>query len=514
MGLKEYQKKRSFEETKEPKGSSKKGSSKIKDESFPVFCIQKHDASHLHYDFRLEHKGVLLSWAVPKGPSLNPKDKRLAIQVEDHPFDYRHFEGTIPEGNYGAGTVMIWDEGTYTVLDQTSKKEIEKAIDTGLKKGHLNFILMGKKLQGSYSLVKIKSEKDNQWLLIKGQDEYVETKDVTEQDTSVKTNRNLKEIAETKSKKKVFKSLPRFIKPMLATLVKKPFDDPDWIFETKWDGYRSLAYIDKDITLYSRNEIVFNSLFSPIAKDLENIKAQCILDGEIVILNSEGKSEFQLLQNYQKTKKGNLFYFVFDLLFLNGEDIRNESLIERKEKLKDLLNASSLKWTRFSDHFDEKGKAFFKKAKEYALEGIMAKKKTSTYHSSRSKEWLKIKTEKRQEAIIIGFTEPRGTRKNFGSLLLGAYDKKKQLTFIGHVGTGFTESLLKELYNKMKPLIIEKSSLEKKIKTNMTPTWIKPKLVCEINFSEWTSDGLMRHPSFIGLRIDKEAKQVQKEIAI
>ncbi len=508
MILKKYQQKRSFSQTPEPKGASPT--------SHPnVFCVQMHDASHLHYDFRLEHKGVLLSWAVPKGPSMNPSDKRLAIQVEDHPFEYRNFEGIIPPGNYGAGTVMIWDEGSYSVQDAGNQKELEAAMEKGLKKGHIEIILSGDKLQGAFNLVKMKNS-DNNWLLIKEKDQFAVSIDILAKDHSVRSKRSLDDIASKVSFKKnkaSKQSLPEFTSPMLATLTDSAFDNSDWLFEVKWDGYRTLAYIDNKVVLYSRNKNLFNSTFPSIAKELAKIKINCILDGEVVIVDEKGRSDFQLMQNYQATQKGNLCYYVFDLLFINGEDIRDLPLEERKERLKTLLAAYPLKTVLFSDHIEKKGIPFFEKAQEFNLEGIIAKKKSSIYRSARSKEWLKIKTHYRQEAVIIGFTEPRNSRKHFGALLLGVYENNK-LIYIGHVGTGFTQALLKALYEKMLPLAVDKCPLVKPVKPNMPVTWIKPKLVCEIVFSEWTDSGIMRQPTFKGLRIDKVAKQVKREVSI
>jgi len=298
---------------------------------------------------------------------------------------------------------------------------------------------------------------------------------------------------------------------MLATLVEAPFDDPDWIFETKWDGYRALAYVDEkdNVTLYSRNENIFNANFPPIVQELTHLGAQAILDGEIVILDPHGKSNFQWMQNYQKTHEGALFYYVFDLLFLNGTDLRDLPLLERKEKLRTLLESASLPHIRYSEHIEAKGKAVFKKAEQFHLEGIIAKNGQSTYVSTRSKNWLKIKTHVRQEAVIGGFTTPRGSRDKFGALLLGVYNDKKELQYIGHVGTGFKVQILKDTYAKMKPLIQKESPFSKKIKTNMPATWIKPELVCEVSFSEWTDENMMRHSTFEGLRIDKKVKEVK-----
>lgn len=306
--------------------------------------------------------------------------------------------------------------------------------------------------------------------------------------------------------------LPKFFSPMLATLKEAPFDDSDWLFEIKWDGYRALAFIDHgNVNLYSRNATLFNSLFPKVVKELEIIPALAVLDGELVILDEKGKSDFQLMQNYQRTQKGNLFYNVFDLLFLNGEDLRDKPLIERKKMLQTFLSNYPSKWMCFGDHVEKKGIAFFKEAQKYDVEGIVAKRMQSEYHSARSKEWLKIKVANRQEAVIGGFTRAKGSRKHFGALLLGVYNKNK-FTYIGHVGTGFTEAVLKDLYEKMAPLIVGKSPFDKPVKTNMPATWIKPKLICEVVFTEWTDEGMMRHPAFKGLRIDKKAKEVKREI--
>ncbi len=508
MTLKKYQEKRTFNTTNEPKGKVKKEASS----NLPIFCVQKHDASRLHYDFRLEHKGVLLSWAVPKGPSFNSHDKRLAIMVEDHPFDYHDFEGIIAKGNYGAGTVMLWDEGTYTGKNAKTKKEIEKAIDAGLKKGHLEFILTGTKLQGSFNLIKIKSSK-NEWLMIKGKDEYEKEADLEKLDISVKSKKSLDEIAGGISlkKKKTAKKLPLFFRPMLTTLHKEPFDDPDWLFEIKWDGYRALAFVDNHkVQLYSRNENSFNALFQPIVKELEKVAIQCILDGEVVLLDEKGKSDFQLMQNYQNTGKGNLYFYVFDLLWLEGEDLRELPLTTRKEKLEAFLIAHAFEWVRYSDHIDTKGIFLFKKCRGLKLEGIIAKKKSSAYSSLRSKQWLKIKAINAQEFVIAGFTTPRASRKHFGALLLGVYENNK-LKYAGHVGTGFTQKTLKDLFEKMSPLIVDKCPFDTKIKTNMPATWIKPILVGQVAFTEWTDENILRHPTFLGLRLDKSAKEVKRE---
>lgn len=506
--LKKYTQKRDLKKTPEPSAKKKKTTAE-----FPIFCVQKHDASHLHYDFRLEHKGELLSWAIPKGPSMNPADKRLAVRVEEHPYDYHDFEGIIPKGNYGAGTVMLWDEGFYAAKGAETKKETEKAITKGLKEGRLEFFLSGHKLKGFFALVRMHNDEKN-WLLIKMKDEYATTKNILKQDRSVKSDKTTKQIEnplksslESAPKKK----MPAFIKPMLAKLVDEPFDDPNWIFEIKWDGYRALAFLDKKINLFSRSKQSFLPLYEPIAKELKKIKAQAILDGELVILDKKGKSHFQLMQNYQRTRKGDLYYYVFDLLYLNGRDLRDLPLIERKTLLKELLDKADLDLVRYSDHIVKNGKAFFKKALKSKLEGIMAKASQSIYTSSRSSQWLKIKTQVRQEVVIGGFTEPKGSREKFGALLLGIYDENKDFVYIGHVGGGFDSALLNDLYKKMTPLIQTKCPFSKKPKTNSPATWIKPKLVCEVTFTEWTSGGSLRHPIFVGLRTDKKSTSVKKE---
>lgn len=520
MGLQAYRSKRDFKKTSEPAPRLGHSEANLK------FCIQKHAASHLHYDFRLEHYGVLVSWAVPKGPSLDPKLKRLAIKVEDHPYDYRDFEGIIPEGNYGAGTVMVWDEGYYTVPHAENRKESEKRVEEGLAKGHLEIYLHGTKLQGAFSLIKLKqTDKDNQWLLVKKNDEYASTKEITSLDISAKTNRSLDEIAVKPLKKKVEKSrvpseksfdkIPKNITPMLAQLIDKPFDKENWLFEIKWDGYRALAYIENgQIDLLSRNQNSFSATFPLLIKELKKIKDNCLLDGEIVLLDEKGKSQFQLMQNYQRNKEGVLRYLVFDILYLNGKDLRNNPLVERKELLKEILaRLPENSPIKYSDHVEEKGIAFFKEASKKHLEGIIGKNGQSSYQSKRSGDWVKIKTSLRQEAVIGGFTDPQGARKHFGALLIGLY-QGKDLHYAGKVGGGFNRKLLEDVYKKLEPLIQKECPFTNISKAQSKATWVSPKLVCEISFSEWTKDGLARQPIFQGLRLDKDPKEVIKEVPV
>lgn len=514
--LQSYHAKRQPKETPEPMGG------KSPESIFPLFVVQKHAASHLHYDLRLEAAGVMKSWAIPKGPSLNPKDKRLAMMVEDHPLDYRTFEGVIPPGNYGAGTVMVWDQGSYAIEELNTRRKIEQKLLEGLENGHVDFTLQGDKLKGAFSLIKIRqrgSIKDNSWLLVKKRDDFATEKDVIQLDRSVQSNRTMEEITKgnNPSKKLLEKKTPKskklpMIKPMLATLVDKPFDRQDWIFEIKWDGYRAIAQINEGkVLLYSRNQKSFNDDFPPIAKALIDLDVNsAILDGEVVILDHSGKPNFQSMQNYQRTKEGNIFYYVFDLLYLDKRDLRDLPLIERKQILKKLIPSDSNSVIRFSDHVEERGIAFFKEAFKQKLEGIVGKNGQSSYQMKRSKDWVKIKTHLRQEAVISGFTKPRGSRKKFGALLLGVYEKG-DLIYIGNVGTGFNEKLLTDIYDQLEPLLQTDSSFSIPPKANMPVTWVKPKLVCEVEFTEWTSEGHMRHPTFKGLRTDINAKEVKRE---
>ena len=515
MSLSKYNQKRDFKQTQEPKGKIEKSASKL------VFVVQKHAASHLHYDFRLEMDGVLKSWAVPKGPSMNPDDKRLAMMVEDHPYSYKDFEGTIPAGNYGAGNVIVWDNGTYTPDEPT--ENAEKTLLADLKKGHLSFILKGKKLKGEFSLIKLKGKQENAWLLIKKQDPHATESDILNQNKSVTSSRTLEELEknskkmdEKTSKKKASKNNPAsaeepavFIKPMLANTKEKAFDNADWVFENKYDGYRAVAVINPtDVQLFSRNELSFNASFKPIADELQKIDHIAVLDGEIVVEDENGKANFQLLQNYLKTGFGTLKYYVFDLLNLDGNLITDLSLLERKELLKILFNKYDFTNIFYSEHTVEKGLNQFDLSIKNKGEGIIAKKADSTYiPSKRSSDWLKIKISNEEEAIIIGITEPKKSRKYFGAILLGQYYGKR-LQFIGKCGTGFTDSTLKELYTKLKPHFVNESPLNEKIALRDEIQWVKPKLVCQVKFSEWTNDKHLRHPVYLGLRIDKKATEV------
>lgn len=496
--LKRYTSKRKFKETPEPKAKIHKGrSGELR------FVVQKHAARRLHYDFRLEAEGVLKSWAVPKGPSLDPDVKRLAIMVEDHPYEYRDFEGIIPKG-YGAGTVMVWDQGTYDV-DGMPAKISEEALVKGLEKGEIHFTLKGEKLNGKFVLAKLKKETD-EWILIKSRDAFSSGEEITLRDRSVISNRTLEEISGKKNqgkKQQAFKA-----SPMLATLVDEPFDHKEWLFEIKLDGFRALAELDdRKVKLYSRNLKSFNERFPILVENLRGLKLDAVLDGEIVALDEMGVSHFQLLQN--DPTEENVFYYVFDILYLNGRDLTALPLIERKSILKTILKANSR--ILYMDHVENKGKKFFQLCKKNGLEGVIGKKKKSVYESgTRSRNWVKIKAESRQEVVICGFTEPRRGRKYFGALIVGVHRNGK-LSYAGHVGGGFTEKKLEEMKNLLSALVTEKCPFATPPKTNTPVVWVEPKLLCEVKFKEWTDSGNMRMPVFIALRSDKPAKSVTRE---
>lgn len=534
MGLQLYNKKRNFKETPEPSGKTGKSRSELS------FVVQRHKASRLHYDFRLELAGVLKSWAVPKGPSLNPGDKRLAMMVEDHPFDYKDFAGVIPEGNYGAGIVEIWDKGYFSDLDNSEKAAAEKKLKAGLEAGNLKFRLHGKKLKGEFVLVKLKGNDDNAWLLIKHNDAYAVTEPYNSEENTQKNSPINKWLAEKKSgkttakkaakktiestadeesfpvKKRGGKFLPAatkklqdYVKPMLAKETDTPFSSKEWVYEIKWDGYRAIADINgTEVSLYSRNGNTFNASYPIVVNALKQLNIHAILDGEVVVMDENGKSNFQLLQYYGTNSNYPIQFCVFDVLSINGQNTCDLPLTDRKKLLKQLLSADN-EVIKYSEHISNDGIPFFEAARKNDLEGIMAKKADSQYYQgARTSEWLKIKLHKTTEAIIAGFTEPTGSRQHFGALVLGIMNKGK-LEYIGNTGSGFNTAGLSEMNRLMKPLIQKKSPFDEKIKTNMPVTWVKPFFVCEIKFTEWTKDGRLRHPIFLRLRDDKKANQVR-----
>jgi bifunctional non-homologous end joining protein LigD len=630
MSLDEYKRKRRFEETPEPPP-------KLEKQSRHRFCVQRHDASRLHYDFRLEMEGVLKSWAVPKGPSLDPADKRLAMQVEDHPVSYFDFEGTIPEGNYGGGTVMVWDAGTWVPLSPVPINGeyvpgTEKEAAAMLAKGDLKFRLKGKRLNGDFALVHIKARragsKGNEWLLIKKKDDHVVAGfDIDAYDKSILTDRTMAEIAGDKgsaewkssrpasrgkvkaawladaiaradAKKKALtakdaegaeknknknprraarnvahakslsddivskvagskdsvsesrnkkssansassavqalpgaemKPMPAVIHPMLATPVAKAFDDSDWLFEIKWDGYRAIAFIeDGRVRLVSRNQNDLTAQFLELGRLPQFVSAQrAILDGEIVALDEEGRPSFSLMQQRTGFQPGKrrlarregvpVIYDAFDLLYLDGLDLRRVTLEQRKQLLKDRIKVGEV--IQFSDHYAEKGLDLFKAAKQRGLEGIVAKKRTSTYEERRSRDWLKIKITQRQECVIGGYTDPEGSREYFGALVLGLYDPQKRLIHVGQVGTGFDEKMLKEMFGRLQPLKTKQNPFYGEIGGLRKVQLVHPELVAEIKFAEWTHESAeggmkLRAPVFMGLRFDKSAEECRLEEAI
>lgn len=571
MSLSRYLEKRSFDISPEPQGG-KPTSAKLR------FVIQKHAASHVHYDFRLEMNGVLKSWAVPKGPSLTIGVKRLAMMVEDHPYDYRNFEGSIPAGEYGAGSVIIWDEGTYEAegLEGKSKLLQDRHLLEQLKKGNVKITLSGKKLKGGFALVKIHGKGENAWLLIKHNDEYASSEDITLKDESVRSGKTIEQISglsgnngmklsvtdrqPAKPKKPDSDQpparknkpasdrkpiglrppatdddhidqylqdapatpMPRGIKPMLSTLVDSPFDNENYSFEVKFDGYRALAYLNEgQVDIISRNNKPFNEKFYPIYNLLSTFKLQAVFDGEIIVLNQYGGSDFGRLQNWRSEADGDLVYSVFDILWLSGKDLRSLPLYQRQSILRTVLPATDDR-LRQSMGFKSKGIEFFKAVSELKLEGMVAKNLDSKYSDNlRSKDWLKIKVHKRQEVIIAGYTRNQDTSKRFSSLLLAVY-QQGLLQYAGKVGTGFSDQDQLTLLALFKGLVIESSAFEKIPDINkpsrfrsMLPEpgviWLKPLLVCEVSFTEITADGVFRHPSFQGMRTDKKAKEVIRE---
>jgi bifunctional non-homologous end joining protein LigD len=488
--LAEYARKRDFTATPEPKGKPR-GAAKVL-----RFVVQMHRASHLHYDFRLEAGGVLASWAVPKGPTLDTRERRLAMHVEDHPYDYRTFEGVIPAGNYGAGEVIVWDQGTYRLAEGTDPV-------AEIAHGKIKFVLAGAKLRGMFTLVRIKpkdGERGDPWLLIKDHDEFADPDyDPAAHPESAKTGTTL---AALKAQ-----PLPRDVKPMLATLVDAPFDDPQWAFEVKWDGYRAIATIDArgTVALTSRNGLDLLRRFPDLATIGAGFRTlPVIADGEICALDDRGRSSFQALQRGDAA----MTFVAFDLIYAEGRDLRALPLDERKQKLEALVVDGH--GVLYSKHIVGEGSAFFAVAKREGLEGIVAKRLASPYRSTRSRDWLKIKAKHEEEFVIGGWTEPKGSRAHFGALLLG-YHRDGKLVFAGQAGTGFTQKLLREIGAELAKRERKTSPFAALPAMKPAPHFVKPELVAQIAFAEWTDDGLLRQPVFLGLRDDKAASDVIRE---
>jgi bifunctional non-homologous end joining protein LigD len=580
MGLQRYKEKRNFRATPEPAGKVER-----KKKRAPMFVIQKHDATRLHYDFRLEHNGVLLSWAVPKGIPTTKADKRLAMHVEDHPIDYGDFEGVIPEGNYGAGSVMVWDTGTWEPFHDVSD---------GLKSGKLHFALHGKKLEGEWTLVRMRARSQasgkDEWLLIKS-GENVKPISAKKDDESVLTQRTMAQIAGQKKRtwqsnraaaepaKNDFKAriaaavssrrrrkesqtgsvknksetphvvssrqeavandtasllkncpaeTPKFIEPMKARLVEELARSENWLLELKHDGFRVMAVKNgASVELFSRNYKPLTGTFPKVTAAVRQLPAeQLVLDGEVVALNEAGYGSFQLLQNRDSiTDHSTIVFYVFDLLNLDGRNTRALSLTRRRELLQPLI-ANAGDPIRFSATLNGAPEVVLKEVKRLSLEGIIAKKPDSKYEAGqRSGSWVKLKVVHEQEFVIGGYTPPKGSRDHFGSLVVGFYEKGK-LFFASKVGTGFNQKTLRELHQKFQPLkrancpfVNLPTKRSGKFGQGISAsemrrcTWLEPKFVAQVRFSEWTSDGGLRQPVFLGLREDKSPEEVTRERA-
>lgn len=539
--LDEYRKKRHFKVTPEPSGSAESSSGRLS------YVIQKHAASHLHWDFRIELDGVLLSWAVPKGPSLDPADKRLAMHVEDHPVEYGSFEGVIPKGEYGGGTVMLWDRGTWEP-DHADPRE-------HLAEGHLKFYLYGERLQGRWMLVRSKgyggSGKDS-WLLFKERDEEARPKQefdaVAAWTTSVATGRTMDEISadveavwhSTSSVEANLSSpgikntpsgrtaapvpakaegarkgrVPRSVGVELATLVKEVPEGERWLHEIKYDGYRIQAFLDdRTVRLISRNGKDWTDRFPSIAQAVAALPAKdAVVDGEVVVFKPDGTNDFQALQNFAKRgEAAELHFMAFDLLHLNGYDLRPVPLGQRKELLGQLVPRHDDR-IRFADHIEGHGDEFFSKACDFSLEGVVSKRKDSPYRPGRGHDWVKTKCLMRQEFVVVGYTDPGGGRKYFGALVLAVHEDGG-LVHVGRVGTGFSEESLKRIYADLSKLETSDVPVSNPPKGSSAASihWVRPELVAEVSFTEWTEDRQLRHPSFGGIREDKSADQVVVE---
>ena len=525
MTLYEYKRKRNFAKTPEP-NARKLNRKKTK---LLRFVVQKHNATRLHYDFRLETKDDLLkSWAVPKGLALDPKVKRLAILTEDHPGDYIYFEGKIPKGNYGAGTVIVWDTGDYSTNGDLEEQ---------FQKGNIKLILHGKKLKGNFHLVRLK-DSNKQWLIIKIKDEYCSTDDVTTTmpesvlsgSTNEQLNRKIPRIRPeaAEARKGSLEDFPTSVKPMLAVPVDKPFDSKDWVFEIKWDGVRSILFLNKSkkiLEIQSRTGTSITHRYPEIAAIAEpaiHCENSVVLDGEIVVLNAQGVPDFQRHQKRMnidskkdiesRSQSAPATYFVFDILHLDGRNLEKLEFLERRTILSNVLMKRSPRM-RISDFIDEWGKAVFDNAVNMKLEGVVAKQKHSKYlEGVRSPSWLKIKSKVTQDCVVIGYTRGEGNREYyFGSLILAAYILGK-LQFIGHSGSGFTSEQVQEIFKKLEGLRTGRCPIDYVPYVNREPVWVKPKMVAEVRFNGWTQDRIMRAPIFVALREDRSPEDCTIEV--
>lgn len=492
MPLKDYQQKRDFKKTHEPRGrKSAKAKKPAKDQL--MFVVQEHHASHLHYDFRLEWQKVLKSWAVPKGPSLDPHLKRLAVEVEDHPLEYGSFEGVIPEKQYGAGQVYIWDSGVWIPKGNPA---------AGFKKGHLEFELKGKRLKGTWDLIRTRMQgRQAQWLLVKREDAYA------------KAGYEAPLVGAKASARRIHsKEAIPFVKPMLALLVEEPPQGKEWIHEVKWDGYRIQAHVHgTSVNLYTRAGHDWSGKMTTVARDVSGLNVQsAVLDGEVVVLDAKGVSHFQKLQNFfESDPDQKLTYFVFDLLMLNGEDLRDRPLKERRRKLQQILKGKRKGRLRLSQEI-KLTKGFWVKLQKQGMEGVISKKSDSTYISGRKGEWVKSKFLNQQEFVIGGYVPGQGSRSDFGALLLGVYEKG-QLRFVGKVGTGFSQRNIGSLKRQLDKIKTAKKPFTAGEPPKKDAVWVKPQLLAEVRFASWTHGLHLRAPVFVELRKDKVASDVTSD---
>jgi bifunctional non-homologous end joining protein LigD len=527
MALEDYAGKRSFQKTPEPEGKPPEAGART---FAGKFCVQRHRARRLHYDLRIEVGGVLKSWAVPEGPSLDPKEKRLAVHVEDHPMEYGTFEGVIPAGNYGAGSMMLWDHGIYEAsAGMCSEEQIER--------GDFKFRLHGKKLNGEFVLVRTKANQGKDWLLIKKTDpEAVEGWDIDLHHRSVKTGRTQEEIALGvqapalggdaseigKLKGAVGAPMPRTLSPMMAFAATQPPSDPGWLFEVKWDGVRGLCFLEAGaLRVISRNGNAMDRQYPELGELVEAVRAaSAIIDGEVVALDERGLPSFGLLQRRMHlgdpgsiaalARAQPVTFYVFDLLYLDGWDLRKVAIEERKRLLTTVLSPQGQ--IRLSDHFRDQGRELFELARQSGLEGIVAKRLGSPYESRRSPDWIKIKVTHQQEFVVCGFAT--GERDYFASLILGLYPHPdaEKLVYVGNVGSGFDLESLALVHSKLNPHITDAVPFDSVPDMLHTPVWTKPELVCEVKFSSWTGEKRLRAPVFLGLRNDLSPRDCLVEL--
>jgi bifunctional non-homologous end joining protein LigD len=544
--LEKYKAKRNFKKTAEPEGG-KPRSDKL------LFVVQKHAASHLHYDFRLEVKGVLKSWAIPRGPSMDADERRLAMPVEDHPYDYKDFEGTIPKGQYGGGTVIVWDEGWYEPAAGEAlktKAEQEHWMMSNYYKNALKITLHGHKLKGDFILIKFKEDKyEGGWRIIKADDQYATKDDILLKDKSVKSKLTVEQMAKNDEaavwqsnrapeneirstaneeqqnekresgtseliKQGIKKAMPKTVRPMLCSLTKEVVPDSDYIYEVKWDGYRIISFIENTkVRMNSRSSLDYTHKYSPVAKALKELSHNAVLDGEVVVFNEEGKPDFDALQTYNGHNTP-INYCVFDILWLDGYSLMELPLTDRKAILKDLIENNEV--LRFSDSFED-GEALYQQALDLDLEGIVAKRKNSAYQpDARNADWLKTPTRKRQEFVIGGWAESDKSR-SFRSLLFGAYNTKGEFEWIGRSGGGYKDKEMPAILGQLEKLEIPKSPFINKILDTKGAKihYVKPELVANFEFATWTKAGRIRKPAtFLGFRLDKKAEQVVREVPL